>query len=123
MGGRIATGMAPEIAAVTDPAAREQLFLVLLGQVRDGLAATNSNIAEVSRTVLRVETDVVVLKTKDEKFVSLEAEHKANEMRIHALELAFARYQGLFMPLAVFGSSAVSALGVFIMSQLTKGAP
>lgn len=110
----------PDLANVTDPAAREQLFLLLLGQLRDGMAATNDNLKQLNKKTDDIHTRVVQLESSDssDDFNELRQECRDSKARIHTVELQMARYQGLFMPMAVLGSALLTGLGTLLIQRL-----
>lgn len=111
--------------------ARTEAEILVLGQIRDSLSEVNKGLAKLNdgqqelairmtklesktyeRDLNRLEDDFETYKIEREKL------RKEGFDRITTLELQMARYQGLFMPLAIIGSAALTGTITVVLHNI-----
>lgn len=122
-----------EILTTSDPEkVLQHAEILVLRQISDGLAQTNRQLGAISDHVTDVRERVIRIEAQEmaKKIDQVERVAEAGRALLHTrtdgacdriakLELSMARYQGLFIPLAILGSALLSGAASVMINLVT----
>lgn len=97
--------------------------ILVLRQISDGLATTNRHLETLTGSLHDVRERVIRIEAQEvsKRLGDICDDVEENGKRCGKLEVEFARFRGLFLPLAVAGSALLTGAATIIVQRLFGG--